>query len=138
MYLVMIVINLYEYHIDSFYLYNQFLNHIPTITGRIEDTNPCILDGISNSFNDSNEATSITINDQYQPSKNNLFVCNNNTVQSIDIHKNSLENCASVLISNNPCLLYITIHDQCLSKTDEIDLKCLIMNHNFTNSFSKA
>ena len=124
MYLVMIVINLYEYHIDSFYLYNQFLNHIPNITGRIEDTNPCKLDGISNSFNDSNEATSITINEEYQPHKNNLIVCNNDTVQTIDIHKNSLENCSSVVISNNPNLCSIILHSQCLSEAKTFTLNC--------------
>ena len=88
------------------------------------DTRCCTLDGTSKNLNDLQEATSITVSEQYQPDNKSFTLSNNHSIQLIDFNKNSLENCSSVVISNNPNLCSIILHSQCLSEASRFTLNC--------------
>lgn len=88
------------------------------------DSRRCTLDGTSNNLNDLQEATNITVSEQYQPDNKSFTLSNNHSIQLIDFNKNSLENCFSVVIRNNPNLCSIILHSQCLSEARRFTLNC--------------
>ena len=98
---------------------------IPKITSEISKTpRRCTLDGTSNNLNDLQEAKNITVSEQYKPDNESFTLSNNHSIQLIDFNKNSLENCSSVVISNNPNLCSIILHSQCLSEAGRFTLNC--------------